>query len=99
LTSPLHTLDSQIPGFDKPVLFTDLWDVTSPVCLAYHQSLHKDGHGTRDWDLEIKPLAGWPLYVGWLDAVQKAIDRLEKGTYPPSQLQLAPHDSWQLALT
>jgi pimeloyl-ACP methyl ester carboxylesterase len=41
LNSPLHTLNTTIPGFDKPVLFTDLWDVTSPVCLTYHKSLHK----------------------------------------------------------
>jgi hypothetical protein len=32
----------------------------------------------------MKPMEGFPLYVGWLDAMQKAIERLEKGTIPPA---------------
>jgi hypothetical protein len=36
-----------------------------------------DFHGDRDWDLKLKPMAGFPLYCGWIDAMNIALERMK----------------------
>lgn len=43
------------------------------------QSLHRDHHGEWDFNLEWKPLAGTPIRLGWLRAVDRAQKRLRGG--------------------
>jgi len=79
LTSPLHTIPKEIPGFNRPLRpFTEPHDQTSPVCLAYHESLQK-GPRKWTWNEDLKPITGWALYVGWLTAFENAVGRLEFG--------------------
>ncbi|TQL74761.1 alpha-beta hydrolase superfamily lysophospholipase [Stackebrandtia endophytica] len=43
------------------------------------QSLHRDHHGEWDFDLAWKPLAGTPIRLGWLRAVDQAQKRVRSG--------------------
>ena len=46
----------------------------------FGQSIHKDFSGEWDIDLELKAITkNAPVYLGWLNAVNKAQNRLEKG--------------------
>src|SRR5690606_7255432 len=46
---------------------------------GYGRSLHRDYYGEWVWDLERKPLAGFPVRAGWLRAVLRGQKRLHAG--------------------
>jgi alpha-beta hydrolase superfamily lysophospholipase len=45
----------------------------------YGGTLHSSGTGEWDFDLELKPLAGFPVTLGWLNAVRRAHAKLHRG--------------------
>jgi alpha-beta hydrolase superfamily lysophospholipase len=45
----------------------------------YGDSLHTSGTGEWDFDVVMKPLAGFPVTVGWLNAVRRGQARLHRG--------------------
>jgi alpha-beta hydrolase superfamily lysophospholipase len=46
---------------------------------AYGTSLHLSAHGEWEYNLAFKPLEGFPITYGWLNAVRRAQARLHKG--------------------
>jgi len=46
---------------------------------GYGSSLHRDYHGEFDYNLEWKPLGGFPITLGWLHAVRRGQTRLHRG--------------------
>jgi alpha-beta hydrolase superfamily lysophospholipase len=46
---------------------------------GYGASLHRDYHGEFDYNLQWKPLGGFPITFGWLRAVQRGQARLHRG--------------------
>jgi len=46
---------------------------------AYVRSLHRNWDGEWDFDLTLKPLLGFPVYFGWVRAIQVAHARVHKG--------------------
>jgi alpha-beta hydrolase superfamily lysophospholipase len=46
---------------------------------VYGDSLHISRTGEWDFDLDLKPLAGFPVTVGWLNAVRRGHARLHRG--------------------
>jgi alpha-beta hydrolase superfamily lysophospholipase len=46
---------------------------------VYGQTLHVSGTGEWDFDLDMKPLAGFPVTIGWLNAVRRGHARLHRG--------------------
>ncbi|KUP96010.1 alpha/beta hydrolase [Thermobifida cellulosilytica] len=46
---------------------------------VYGTTLHTSGTGEWDFDLELKPLQGFPVTVGWLNAVRRGHARLHRG--------------------
>jgi len=46
---------------------------------TYGRTLHVSGAGEWDYDLELKPLAGFPVTAGWLNAIRRAQVRLHRG--------------------
>ena len=46
---------------------------------VYGDSLHRSVNGEWDFDLDLKPLAGFPVTVGWLNAVRRGHARLHRG--------------------
>jgi alpha-beta hydrolase superfamily lysophospholipase len=46
---------------------------------GYGTSLHRDYGGEFDYDLQWKPLGGFPITVGWLHAVRRGQARLHRG--------------------
>lgn len=46
---------------------------------AYVASLHRDHHGEWDFDLDWKPIGGFPVHAVWLAAVRRAQRRLHAG--------------------
>ena len=46
---------------------------------AYVRSLHKQWEGEWDFDLELKPLMGFPLYSGWVRAIFAAHRKVQAG--------------------
>lgn len=46
---------------------------------AYGTSLHTSAHGEWDFDTVLKPLSGFPVTFGWLNAVRRGQARLHKG--------------------
>lgn len=69
---PLHLrlvlpLLSRFMGAIRP--YSNTPGVLPPV---YPQSLHKDHYGEWDFNLEWKPIEGFPAYFRWLSAISKA---------------------------
>jgi alpha-beta hydrolase superfamily lysophospholipase len=50
-----------------------------PGPTVYGGSLHTSGTGEWDFDLALKPLAGFPVTVGWLNAIRRGHARLHRG--------------------
>ena len=46
---------------------------------VYGQTLHVSGTGEWEFDLDLKPLAGFPVTLGWLNAVRRGHARLHHG--------------------
>jgi alpha-beta hydrolase superfamily lysophospholipase len=46
---------------------------------VYGRTLHVSGTGEWDFDTELKPLNGFPVTVGWLNAVRRGHARLHRG--------------------
>ncbi len=46
---------------------------------GYGASLHRDYHGEFDYDLQWKPLGGFPITFGWLSAVRSGQIKLHRG--------------------
>jgi alpha-beta hydrolase superfamily lysophospholipase len=45
----------------------------------YGETLHTSRSGEWDFDLELKPLAGFPVELGWLNAVRRGHAQLHRG--------------------
>src|SRR6185312_5176523 len=50
-----------------------------PLPTTYGHSIHVSGAGEWEFDLAWKPLAGFPVTVGWLNAIRRAHARLHRG--------------------
>ena len=46
---------------------------------GYGSSLHVSAHGEWDYDLEWKPLGGFPVTYGWINAIRRGHARLHRG--------------------
>ena len=46
---------------------------------GYGSSLHVSAHGAWDYDLEWKPIGGFPITFGWINAIRRGHARLHKG--------------------
>jgi alpha-beta hydrolase superfamily lysophospholipase len=46
---------------------------------VYGRSLHRDFGGEWDYDLELKPLKGFPIYFGWVGAILAAQAKVHAG--------------------
>lgn len=85
LNSPF--LDFNMSVFEKAVLpliaFTGrLFPyLPSPAGLkkGYGESVHKTHHGEWDFDLKIKPVQGYPVNLGWVNAIYTAQKELQNG--------------------
>ncbi|TDD58592.1 alpha/beta hydrolase [Kribbella antibiotica] len=51
----------------------------APVGGVYGTSLHVSGTGEWDFDTVLKPLVGFPVTVGWLNAVRRGHRKVHKG--------------------
>ena len=51
----------------------------SPTEGGYGASLHRDYHGEFDYDLNWKPVGGFPVTFGWINAVRRGHARLHRG--------------------
>jgi len=46
---------------------------------GYGTTLHRDYHGEFDYNLQWKPLGGFPITLGWLHAIRRGQARLHRG--------------------
>lgn len=46
---------------------------------GYGSSLHLSAHGEWDYDLEWKPIGGFPITYGWLNAIRRGHSKLHRG--------------------
>ncbi len=53
--------------------------VRSPTEGGYGTSLHRDYHGEFDYDLNWKPVGGFPVTFGWIHAIRRGHARLHRG--------------------
>jgi alpha-beta hydrolase superfamily lysophospholipase len=51
----------------------------APGTGGYGASLHRAYHGEFDYNLEWKPLGGFPITFGWLHTVRRGLARLHRG--------------------
>ena len=51
----------------------------SPTEGGYGTSLHRDYHGEFDYDLNWKPVGGFPVTFGWIHAIRRGQARLHRG--------------------
>jgi len=56
-------------------------EIPSPAGLkpGYAESLHKDYSGEWDFDINYKPIAGFPVNLGWVNGIYTAQQELQKG--------------------
>lgn len=92
--APVAGLVLNSPWFDlqgKPVLRGPLTQVVRVLARAqpfrdlrlrpgvYGRTLHVSGTGEWEFELDLKPLAGFPVTIGWLNAVRRGHARLHRG--------------------
>lgn len=53
--------------------------VRGPTVGGYGTTLHRDYHGEFDYDLQWKPVGGFPVTLGWLHAMRRGQARLHRG--------------------
>jgi alpha-beta hydrolase superfamily lysophospholipase len=53
--------------------------VRGPTEGGYGTTLHRDYHGEFDYNLQWKPLGGFPITLGWLHAIRRGQTRLHRG--------------------
>ncbi|MGC9668951.1 alpha/beta hydrolase [Planosporangium sp. 12N6] len=53
---------------------------------VYGSSIHRDRHGEWDYNLEWKPLPGFPVHAGWLRAILLGQKRLHAGLDIPAPI-------------
>ncbi|OBF74701.1 alpha/beta hydrolase [Mycobacterium sp. 852002-51613_SCH5001154] len=53
--------------------------VRTPTEGGYGTTLHRDYHGEFDYNLQWKPVGGFPITVGWLHAIRRGHARLHRG--------------------
>jgi alpha-beta hydrolase superfamily lysophospholipase len=53
--------------------------VRQPTEGGYGTTLHRDYHGEFDYNLQWKPLGGFPITLGWLHAIRHGQARLHGG--------------------
>jgi alpha-beta hydrolase superfamily lysophospholipase len=53
--------------------------VRGPSEGGYGTTLHRDYHGEFDYNLQWKPLGGFPITLGWLHAIRRGQARLHRG--------------------
>ncbi len=53
--------------------------VRGPSEGGYGTTLHRDYHGEFDYDLQWKPVGGFPITLGWLHAIRRGQARLHRG--------------------
>ena len=53
--------------------------IRKPTPGGYGTSLHRDYAGEFDYDLEWKPLGGFPVTLGWINAIRRGQARLHRG--------------------
>jgi len=51
----------------------------SPTAGGYGTSLHRDYHGEFDYDLDWKPVGGFPVTFGWINAIRRGHALLHRG--------------------
>ncbi|WP_431682966.1 alpha/beta hydrolase [Kitasatospora sp. KL5] len=51
----------------------------APLNPHYVHSLHRDHKGSWEFDLSLKPAEGFPLYAGWLAAIQRGHRAVRRG--------------------
>ncbi len=59
--------------------FRSLDEVRLPHTDSYGASLHVSAHGEWEYNLEFKPMHGFPITYGWLNAVRRGQSVLHKG--------------------
>jgi alpha-beta hydrolase superfamily lysophospholipase len=59
--------------------FRKLQVIRKPSAGGYGTSLHRDYAGEFDYDLGMKPLGGFPITFGWINAVRRGQARLHRG--------------------
>lgn len=67
------------PALAGTLARTDPRRVIASLGPAYTASLHRDHDGAWDFDLELKPLAGFPVRAGWLHAVAQGQREIMRG--------------------
>lgn len=53
--------------------------VRSPTVGGYGTTLHRDYSGDFEYDLTWKPVGGFPVTAGWIDAIRRGHARLHRG--------------------
>ena len=51
----------------------------TPAAGGYGTTLHRDYHGEFDYNLQWKPVGGFPITFGWLHAIRRGQARLHRG--------------------
>ncbi|TPG36948.1 alpha/beta hydrolase [Mycolicibacterium hodleri] len=59
--------------------FRKLQVIRKPTLGGYGTSLHRDYAGEFDYDLELKPLGGFPVTFGWINAIRRGQAKLHRG--------------------
>ncbi len=86
LNSPFLSMPAPyaVRTFGAPLLdvlgrFAGTRKLPTPLNPHYVHSLHREFRGSWDFDLKLKPAEGFPLFAGWLAAIQQGQRRVRRG--------------------
>lgn len=68
-----------IPFLKLGVMFNAYANIPNALSPLYPKSLHKDYKGEWDFNLEFKPIKGFPAFFQWLLAIKEGQDLIKKG--------------------
>ncbi|WP_229847687.1 alpha/beta hydrolase [Kitasatospora griseola] len=67
------------PALDALGRATPTRKLPTPLNPHYVHSLHREHRGSWEFDLTLKPAEGFPLYAGWLAAIQRGHRTVRRG--------------------
>lgn len=79
INAPVLVRKLSVPVMNIAVKANEYANLPNALSPLYPKSIHKDHFGEWDFNLDYKPIKGFPAYFSWLLAIKSAQDEVKKG--------------------
>jgi alpha-beta hydrolase superfamily lysophospholipase len=88
INAPWLVRKMSIPILKIGMMISPYANIPNALSPLYPISLHKDHKGEWDFNLNYKPIKGFPAYFSWLLAIKKGQDKIKEGLMIPKPIVL-----------